>query len=185
MEETKMNVKEEGMFKPSLNSGLIIAVPIIVISLVFYLLGQATSSVQSYIAMVVLIAGLVYAAISYRKDSMGGYISYGQSLGFIVLTGLIASLVIAVYNFIFLAILAPDVMQLIREQAIEGAYETLLRFNPNATDAEIDRMIRMQERIQTPLIISFFSIFGNVLVAFITGLIASIFIKRRNPESPA
>jgi len=185
MEETKMNVKEEGMFKPAINYGLIIAVSIIVISLVFYLAGHATSTIQSYIATVVLIAGLVYAAISYRKDPMGGFISYGQSLGFIVLTGLMASLIIAVYNYIFLAILAPDVMQLIREQAFEAAYETMLRINPNATDAEIDSMIRIQERIQTPFLASFFGTFFNVLIAFITGLIASIFIKRRNPEFPA
>ena len=180
--ENTFESQKEGMFKPALNYALIISVVLIIISLIFYLAGSPTSDAIQYIGYVVVIAGLAYAAIMYRNEVLGGYISYGKSLGFIVVTGLIAGVILGVYNFVFLSFIAPEVLEIIKEEITERAYETAYQFNPNISDAELDNMVDMQLRFQNPTLLAVFTIIGYTFQALVFGLIISIFVKRKNPD---
>lgn len=181
MENTIEN-KHEGMFKPALNYALIISVVLIIISLVFYLAGSPTSNAIGYIGYVVVIAGLAYAAIMYRNEVLGGYITYGKSLGFILVIGLITGVLLGIYNFIFLSYIAPEVLDIMKEEITQKAYETAYQINPNISDAELDNMIDLQLRFQNPPLLAVFTIIGYTFQALIFGLIISIFVKRKNPD---
>jgi hypothetical protein len=181
MENTIEN-QSPGMFKPALNFALIIAVVMIILELVFYLAGNPTANMKVYLGYAVIIGGLSYAAIMFRKEFKGGFISYGQSLGFIVITGLITGFILGVWTFIYLGIIAPEVMEIIREQTIENAYAAAYRFNPNISDAELDSMVDIQLRLQKPGFLAFINLLGYTFQALIFGLIISIFVKRKNPD---
>ncbi|MBW6479054.1 MAG: DUF4199 domain-containing protein [Bacteroidales bacterium] len=181
MENTIEN-SSPGMFKPALNYALIISVVMIIVSLIFYLMGHPTANVKVYLEYAIIIAGLSYAAIMFRNEFSGGFITYGRSLGFIVVTGLITGIILGIWTFIYLGIIAPEVMEMIKEQIIENAYATAYRFNPNISDAEIDTMVDIQLRFQKPGILAFMNVFGYTFQALIFGLIISIFVKRKNPD---
>lgn len=180
--ESNLENSSPGMFKPALNYALIISVVMIIVGLIFYLAGHPTANIKVYLEYAIIIAGLSYAAIVFRNEYSGGFITYGQSLGFIVVTGLITGVILGIWTYIYLGILAPEVMEIIREETIENAYAAAYRFNPNISDAEIDAMIDIQLRLQRPGFLAFMNLIGYTFQALIFGLIISIFIKRKNPD---
>ena len=180
--ESNLESQSPGLFKPALNYALIISVVMIIIGLIFYLAGHPTANSKVYLEYAIIIAGLSYAAIVFRNEYSGGFITYGQSLGFIVVTGLITGVILGIWTYIYLGILAPEVMEIIREETIENAYAAAYRFNPNISDAEIDAMIDIQLRLQRPGFLAFMNLIGYTFQALIFGLIISIFVKRKNPD---
>ncbi len=180
--ENSIESQSPGLLKPALNYALIISVVMIIIGLIFYLAGHPTAKVKVYLDYAIIIGGLSYAAIMFRNEFSGGFITYGRSLGFIVLTGLIVGFILGIWTYIYLGFIAPDVMEIIREETIENAYAAAYRFNPNISDAEIDAMIDIQLRLQKPGFLALMSILGYTIQALLFGLIISIFVKRRNPD---
>lgn len=170
-----------GMLKPSLNYGLLISVALIILGLVFYLLGAYTSSIRSWLEIAVILGGLIYAALMFRNEVNGGYISYGRSLGFLTLSGLFTGIFTGIFQFILLAFIAPDLMELIRTETIIATEQLHITLNPNISSEELDRYVDWGLKFQTPFWNLVQSIFGWTFWGFLGGLIISIFIKR-NPK---
>lgn len=181
MENTIENTSP-GMFKPALNYALIISVVLIIVDLIFYLAGNPQANMKVYVGYAIVIGGFSYAAVMFRNEYNGGFITYGKSLGFIVVTGLITGIIIAIWTYVYLALIAPEVMEIIREKTIENAYASAYAINPNISDAEIDAIIDLQLRIQKPGILAAMTTLGYPIQALLFGLIISIFVKKKNPE---
>jgi hypothetical protein len=181
MEQT-IKPKETGMFKPAISNASIISVALIILTLVFYLLKQVQSNVEMVLGYVIFLAGLIYSIKLYRNESLGGYISYGQSLGFSVLIGVFTGIITGVFTFILYTYIAPDILEQLREKAILEAERRMLQMNPNASDAELDMVINFQMKFLTPGIMLIASIFSYAFTGFVMGLIVSIFMKRKDPD---
>ncbi len=183
--ENEMNKPKKELFKPALNYSLLISVALIILSLVFYLVGHSTSAVHGWLGFALFVVGLIYAAIMYRNEYNGGYIKYGSSLGFLTIVGLITGVIVGVYSFILYSIIAPDLMEQIRQDTIETAINMMYQLNPNYSDAELDALIDLQLRFQTPFFKAISGIVGYTFQGFLFGLIISIFVKRNKPiEGP-
>ncbi len=176
--ENMEDTPRPGMAKTAITYGLLIGVLLIVIQLVFYFAGIMTSMYSAWISYAVILGGIILATKAYRDEVRGGFISYGQALGFGTLTVLFTSVVVGVYIFIFYKFIDPGVINIF----IEAAEEKMLDVNPNMTDAELDAALAISQRLMKPGFMAFSTIFNYTFIGFVMSLITSIFMKKNNPE---
>ncbi|MFW6352120.1 MAG: DUF4199 domain-containing protein [Bacteroidota bacterium] len=184
MENADVNQKP-GMFKPALNYAVIVSAVLIVITLLFYLFGNLQSDWASWTGFAVFLAGVVYSVISFRNEKSGGYISYGNVVGFSTLLGLFTGVITGLFAFILYGFIAPDLMDQLRKETITATESLMLQTNPNISNSELDSMIDMQLRFLTPPMMMVRAIFGYLIQGVIIGLIAGIFVKKSNPDETA
>lgn len=170
---------QSGMFKPAVNAALLIAAALIILTLIFYLLNALQNSILTWISLAVFIAGMLYTSLAYRNENLGGYISYGKSVGFATLTGLFAGIITGVFTFIFYQFIAPELIEELRLNAEKVIYQSY----PDLSYQEQEMAINMQRKFITPFWLSFGNLFWLVLQGLIFGLIASIFIKKADPDA--
>ncbi len=176
--ETIENNSQPGMLKTALTYGMLIGILLIVIQLVFYFAGGLTSMYSAYISYAVLLGGIILATKAWRDEVRGGFISYGQALGFGTLTIFFASILVGIYIFLFYKFIDPAAMNLL----YEAAEQKMIDKNPNITDAELDMALSISQRLMKPGFMTFSTIFNYTFLGFVMSLITSIFMKKKNPE---
>ncbi|HSV77554.1 MAG TPA: DUF4199 domain-containing protein [Bacteroidales bacterium] len=168
----------QGMAKPALTYGLLIGVVLTMVSMGFYLAEAMTNPFASYTAYFVMLVGIVLATLSWRKEFMGGYICYGQALGFGCLTFLFTGLVSGIFSFVFFQFIDPNAVNIL----MQASEEAMLKSSPQLTDEQLDAALEMQQRFMTPVLISVSAFFSTVLVGCLMSLITSIFLKKKPKE---
>ncbi|MFW5757319.1 MAG: DUF4199 domain-containing protein [Bacteroidota bacterium] len=184
MENADVNQKP-GMFKPALNYAVIISALLIIITLLFYLFGDLQSEWASWTGFVVFLAGVIYSVLSFRNEKSGGYISYGNVVGFSTLIGLFTGVITGLFAFILYGFIAPDLMEQLRQETIAATENLMLQTDPNISDSELDTMVNMQLRFLNPPMMMVRAIFGYLIQAVLIGLVAGIFVKKSNPDEIA
>jgi len=177
MENTEM-VQRPGMVKTALIYGLLIGVLLILIQLVFYLSGGLTNIQATYVSYAVMLGGIILATKARRNQDLGGYITYGQALGFGTLTIFFASLLLSIYIFIFYKFIDPGAIDLV----IEAAENKMLDRNPNISDDELDMALSISRYLIKPGFMAISNIFNYTFLGFVMSLITSIFMKKENPD---
>ncbi|HSV87737.1 MAG TPA: DUF4199 domain-containing protein [Bacteroidales bacterium] len=167
-----------GMAKTALVYGLIIGVFLIMASMGFYLAGAITSPIASYLSLLAVLVGIILATLSWRKEGMGGYISYGKAVGFGSLTILFASILAGIFTYVFYKIIDPGAINLI----LHASEEALLRRSPDMPDEQFEAAMNMTRRFMTPLALSITTFFNTAFSGVIFSLITSIFLKRKPKE---
>ncbi len=163
------------ILKTWLNYGLIAAVILIVLDLVFYVLDLPRESYIRFVAYLVFIGGIIWAAKSYRDIHSDGMISLGKSFSIGFMTGLFAAFFVALYTFIFLKYFDPSVIT----EAMEMAEDRMLD-NPSLSDEQIDQALAMTKRFMNPLMMALMGFIWNIVIVAVISLIASIFIKKED-----
>lgn len=169
MEETK----ESGMFMPALQYGFLTAIALIALTLFIYFAGMITVKWTSWIGYGILLAGIMIATVAYRNEHRGGFINYGTALGFGTLTIFFASLITAIFTFIFYKFLAPDALAQVKAAAEVQILET----NPNIGDQELD----LAMRFVSPVLMSITTVFSYTFLGFVISLITSAVLKKKDP----
>lgn len=178
MENTELN-KKKGMLKPAINHSLIISAALIILSLILYLTGNMQSKAGSWISYVIIIAGIIYAAINYRNENLGGFISYGRVVGYSVIVGLFTGIITGIFTFILYGYISPDLV----EEARLEAERQLYRANPDIDYEMAEGILKMQYWMIKPYALLLMSIVGGAFQGVIIGLIAGIFVKKTNPDA--
>ncbi|MDR4989319.1 MAG: DUF4199 domain-containing protein [Bacteroidales bacterium] len=166
--------KKSSLASSAFTYGLITAVGMIVLTLLMYVLNLMTVQWISYLAYVIILAGIIWGTLKFRDEDSGGFISYGKALGYGTLLSLFAALISGVFIFVFYQYIAPDAM----EQLKAVAAENVLEANPEITDQQLDMILRFT----SPIVISISSIFSTTFLGFVFSLVTSAFIKRKDPE---
>jgi len=171
-----MENKNQSAFAASFTPGIIIAAVLIVFSLVMYLLDVDRESPVNYISYLFLAVGLWWAITTYRNNQEGGLISYGKafSAGFYV--GLVASVLVAIYLYIYVQYINPGLI----EEILLNAEDEMLSNNPDMTDEQIDQALGMVEKFTSPVMITIMGFIMNVIASTILSLIIAIFAKRED-----
>jgi hypothetical protein len=178
MNNTEMMAPRPSMAKTALTYGLLIGILIIAISLVFYFSGNLTSNFSAYISYAVILAGIILATKAWRDEVMGGYISYGQALGFGTLTIFFAAVLTGIYIFVFYKFIDPAAINTL----LEAAEEKMISQNPNISDQELDMALGFSKRLMSPFFLSISTIFSYTFIGFVLSLLASIFMKKKDPD---
>jgi len=163
-------------FKDRLNYSAIMGLVLIGVHLIMYLLGASTSTWATVVTVFAFIGTQFVLLKKYRDTFLGGYISYGRSLGEAVLISLFASIVVSVYLYVFLSFIDAGFV----DDLLDQSYEQLVESGMD--DSMIDTQMELYETLFTPGILSIMNILSTVFYGFISGLIVSIFIKRDSPN---
>lgn len=159
-------------FKSALNFGAILGLALTIISLLTYVLELYSSSWIGWLSNLILIAGIVWGIKRYRDVELGGYISYGQGVGYGTLVGLFAGIIISFVTYIYLGFVDDGLIQYTLGEQEKALYSSGL------SAEETEKMLSSMKRFTSPGAIALLGIFGQTFFALITSLIAMAFLKK-------
>lgn len=170
-----MDKQNKSFFQHILNWGLIIGLAFIVLSVLLYILALQQNKVMGLVNLL-LFAGLIYLAQKKYRDSIPGLtLSYGKALLVGLLSSVVASVLLVVYNYIFFKYIDPSMLVVMQEQA-------QLKVMDQNLSAEIEeKVLDSQARFMTAGWISVFSTLGVIFQGLLVSLITSIFSKGVTP----
>jgi len=170
--ENKPNV-----WKNAMNGGIIVGVVLIIYSILMYFLDLSLEKWVSWVSYIFFIGGIVYTTIQYRDNVLGGSISYAQALGFGVLVMFFASILTAVYSFVFMTYIDPDFVGKIMEMTQQQMLDQGL------SEEQVEQAMEMQKGFMKPGIMALITVPTYAFIGFIFSLITSIFLKKEGvPE---
>jgi hypothetical protein len=164
--------EKKSMLKPAMNSGAITGIILIIYSLVLYFAGAATSKFAGYFNILFLAVFIFIFTKIYRDKELNGIISYGQSLGYGVLLGLFASVILSFFLFIELKIIDPSLMDKMMDLAREQYTQKGL------TEDQIKQVETMTKWMMTPAFMSLMSVLSYTFFSFVISLLSSLFIRK-------
>lgn len=161
--------------------GLILALALIALSLVFSLLfsdptestGAITGIGGFVLNGVISVVVMVMAARLRRDQDLEGTMSYGKALGFMMAIALPATFIISVYNIIYTQFINPEQMAKIIEMQAE------MLSKKGMSDAEIDQATGFMKTMQKPIPAFFIGGISYLFFFFIYALIGAIFVQKQ------
>ena len=171
-----MNTQNVSPWSTAFKYGIIVFIINAVIGLIFWFLGMKLSQLPFWIGVVMFFIFALMAMKAHRED-LGGHISYGKALGVGVLMALVASILSAIYSYIFTTVIDPEIVDLAMAQQEEKMIER------GMSEAQIDQAMSMSEKFMNPMAMSLVNLIMGFLLGLITSLIAAIFAKKDPPSS--
>lgn len=166
-----MEQKTTSIWKSAMVYGLYIAIALILVSVIFYVTGNAFAKAGTYIGYLVMAIAIVFVQINYRK-SLGGYMSYGQGLGIAVIAMVFAGVIVAIYTYLLFEVIDPGLKEQLR---IFTEEQMMSRGLP---EAQVEVASSMAAKFQKPAIMAIMVIVSYAFWGTLIGLITSIFTKK-------
>lgn len=163
--------------------GVIGALILIVVGLIFNLTGFISYTDQSHIGnrinqiiqVLVLIGVVVLTIRTHRDEDLGGFIKYGRCLGVSTFAGLIVGVISAIWTFVYFTLIDPATLTLIKENAWEQALES------GTSEEALESARGMMDFFTSAPWISSMVILFTVFITFIIALIAGAIMKKDRP----
>lgn len=172
MEEKVRSTTVQGIY-----FGLATGAGLIILSLILFLSDLYMNKWLSAIGYLILISGMVYGTLEYRKNFTNGFMTYGQTFTMLFKVGLFAGLVAAIYSFVFAQFIHPGFVQEILEQSRQQMVEQ----NPNMTEEQLEMGLSWAAKFTSPIAMMVLGFLTYLLVSAVIGLIAAIFLKKEDP----
>ena len=168
---------ETSTARVALKWGLITGLALVVYSTILYTLELTTNTWLGILIYVFLALGLVAGMLEYRTAN-GGYLGYGEGIGLGALLSAVAGLLSSAFSVFYTTIIDPNFQERLFEQMRDKLEE-----DGNMSDDQIDQMIEMSQKFQSPGLQFVFGLFFLILIGVILSLLIAAFI-RRNKANP-
>jgi membrane-associated HD superfamily phosphohydrolase len=173
-------IADSELSKPSrsrfaMRYGLYYGVLAIVLTLAFYLSGNATAGAAKWLSTLLAIILIIVTQLQFRKAG-GGYLSYGRSLGVAVLAMFFGSLIVALFTYLLYKF-DPALL----DETMLAAEERLVEQGRN--EDEIEMSLKILSWIKTPFMLAVSSILNLVFSGLVIGAITAIFTSKKVPEA--
>ncbi|MDA3819760.1 MAG: DUF4199 domain-containing protein [Candidatus Delongbacteria bacterium] len=159
------------VWKHALSWGFLAALVVIILSLISYMANIGDSKWMQWVQILIVIAMVVVSQVFYKNENPGLTIRYGKALGVGMLTGVFAALILAIYNYLFFAFIAPDLIEYIRQQA------EIAVLQQDIPASAQQKALEAQQKFITPVAVAVMSIFQIAWWVLIGVLISSAFTK--------
>ncbi|HTK19053.1 MAG TPA: DUF4199 domain-containing protein [Mucilaginibacter sp.] len=168
--------------KVAIKWSLIYVLVAIVITYAIEIAKLGPTSPIKYVTYIVLIVFLLLAQKEHR-DKLGGYIKFGDAFVTGLLYGIFAGLLTAIFVYLYLAILSPDVFA----QAMEQQRQALVDSGKLSGD-QIDHAMEVGKKYG-PIFGAVGVVFIYAILGVIVGLIGAAILKKEpsvynTPDSP-
>ena len=174
MENQKDTIK-----KIAFNYGIIWGLLSIALSVIAYVTdNHIERPMWLTIAGLAIMVGIIVYGLKAFKSENEGYLSVSESLKVGLAISLIAAIIGAIYNYIFITVIEPEYVI----QMLEFSSEQMVIQNPDMTQEQIDMAIGITEKMMTPTIMTAMGIIIPLFLGFITSLIAGLIMKVNRPE---
>ena len=162
--------------KFAMNYGAVLGCFLMLFALCFWILDvdEQQSIVPSVINNLVIVLFLLYAIRQYRDNFNDGFISYSQSLKLGTSIAFFSSLIMAVYTFIYITYLSPDMLANI----LDTTEQAVLQSNPEISEEELDLALEMTGKFLQPHWLMIMGVLGGTFMGFFYSLIISFLLKK-------
>ena len=170
-----MENKPVSVWKGTINPALMFSLVLIIYTLILYFLNKTfdRSIILGIIGFLITVGGIVYGIRSFRDDSRGGFLTYGQGVGAGTVIGLYVGIVLAAFGIILYTLIDPELI----EKFFTLQEETLIE-QGRFPESLIEQQMSLMRKIVTPISLPLFGIFNYVVSGVLIALIASIFLKK-------
>ncbi len=164
-------------FEPALLYGGIVGGVILLHSVVLNALDASFSTYAQITGYILPIALLFLVLHMYRKEQLGGVMSYSQSLGMGSLVMVVTGIISAVYMFVLIKYIDPDyvnvMLQIQEDKLLEQGMD----------EATIEKAMEMTSKMRSVGFLAVISFFTTSFFGVIFSAIVSIFLKKE-PKDP-
>ena len=170
--------KQPSILKYAMNTGAILGLVLMIVSLVQNVMEMFGSVVFQYLSYLILIGGLILSIKYYRDKVLNGFISYGQVVGFGTLTALFSGIISAFLLFLYLKFVDDSMISFIFDQTEQDLY------SKNLSDDQIETTLSAMQSFTNPGMIAVLGVVSNFFFGLIVSLVAGIFMKNEQDELP-
>ena len=172
------NVKPVTTMSTGIRYGIIMGLISVAFFLVLVISGINTTQGWGRWSPLILNAVVLFLAQQYFKENGDGWMTYGQGIGVSFYTGLVSSLMMAVFLFVFMQFIDTDFRTEMQEMQRAAMEEQGL------SDEQVEQAMKMAAKFTTPgLLFVFGTIVGTLSLVFL-GLLITIFTQAKNPNMP-
>ncbi len=170
-----MENKPVSVWKGTINPALMLGFVLIIYTLILYFLDKTfdRSIVLGIIGFAISIVGYAFGIRSFRNDSRGGILTYGQGVGAGTVIGLYVGIIVAVFGIILYNLIDPELI----EKFFISQEEAMIQ-QGKIPESLIEQQMNLLKKIVTPVSLPLFGIFNYVFTGVIISLVASIFLRR-------
>ena len=130
--------------------------------MIFYFAGaDVQSKAPQFISYILLITFLVLGIKSHRDQDLGGYITYGRSLGTSVLIGVFGGIITGFSTVLMFTVIDPGLV----EKIIEKAQEQMIEKGTMSED-QVEMAMKWTRKMMSPMFLFIFSIVGSAFMSF-------------------
>jgi len=174
-----MDNQKASLKKIALNYGLLLGLASVALSVVTYVMGVHLERPwwASVLGIVIMAALIVYGLKAFKQDN-GGFLSLGEAIKVGLAISVIAGIIGAVYNYVFVTVIEPDFVA----QMMEITKEQMIEQNPDMTEEQMEMGLSITEKFMSPGIMSAMAIIFTLFLGFIISLISGLVMKQNRPE---
>ena len=160
------------------NNGIILGVASILFALVLYATGNHLSPHWSVsILNGIIFIGIIIYGIKQFKEANDHFLSWGQGVKIGVGVAIVGSLIVVIYNYLFMNFIEPDFMN----QMMEVQNQTYL--DQGLTEEQIEAANKMTSSFSTPGIMAAVGIISYAIGGFIVAAIGAAIMKKSEEET--
>ena len=163
-------------WKPALIYGAIVGFVGILVGVIFYVMDLAVANWTQWVSLLISLVIIIYCLVTYKKEYLGGYASYGQIWKMTLVIGIISTIITTIYSYILMGFIDPELID-----KMKIAAEQKVLNNPRIPEAIMDSAL---ERVEKSMVLNRMVIMGLIfgpVVWAILGLIIAAFVKKNNP----
>ena len=166
--------------KFAMNYGAVLGLSLVLIALLYWILGveEQESVIPSILNNIIIIGFLVYAITQYRDSINNGFISYSESLKLGTTVAFFSSMIMALYTFIYISYLNPEMLSNI----LNITEQAILESNPEISDKDLDLALEMTNKFTQPHWLMVMGVLSGTFMGFFYSAIISFFLKNPNPD---
>jgi hypothetical protein len=158
--------------------GGIMAVCLIIIQLSLYLTGMSdpgntTGAILSSLSSYVISIGAIIMGIKAYKQSNNGYLSLGNAIVQGLLICLVAGVAMAIWTYVYMGYIAPDLIAEAKEQAMAGVA------SQGGEGEEVATQI--MDTVMSPAVMGISTLVMKLFLGLFVGLIAGLIMKNERP----
>ena len=171
---------ETPLWLHALKFGIIYAAAIIILDLVFLIAGVNRGDhplIDSVVLLTSSVTTLFFGMKIRRDQQANGFSKYSEVLKTALFIGVMASVILAAWKFIFYKFINPE--ELLKE--IETAKKAILEMDYFDEDKKMEIIGAMKDKNSAESKISS-QLFGVNIYVLIVSLILAIFVQKRDPE---
>lgn len=149
----------------------------IILSLVLFLLNQHMNRALTWTTYIVMIAGMVYGTMEYRKKN-NGFLSYGQAFGSCFWIGLFSGVLSIIYFVVFVTYIHPGFMN----ETMDLARQNMIDSQPDMSEEQIEKAMEITSKFMSIPGMAIIGLVTGVAASAVFGLILAIFLKKEDPS---
>lgn len=174
-----METTSKNSFKKlALNYGLLTGLFSILLSVVVYAMGlYLEKPLWSTILITLVGFGITFYAIFQYRNQLEGFISLGQAMKLGIAIALIAGVIAALSNYVFMTYIEPGLV----DEILEIGRQNLEESGNSLSDEQIEMSLEMSRKFMQPWLMAAMGVISSVFMGVIYSLIAGLILQRQKP----